>query len=93
MPIEYKYNEKQILEELLEYINGTYEEHYGGDIQTVEYLISKGRGLDYVLGNNIKYTDRYGKKYGYLRKDLLKSAHYIIMALFIDSKMEKENDV
>ena len=45
-----------------------------------------------MLGNIIKYAQRYGKKNGKNRADLLKVAHYAIMALHIDSNQSGEND-
>ena len=45
-----------------------------------------------MLGNIINYAQRYGKKNGKNRADLLKVAHYAIMALHIDSNQAGEND-
>lgn len=80
--IEYKYNESEILEELKKYIDATYDEHYSsGNIQAVEYIIDQQQSLDYLVGNIIKYSSRFGKKGGYNSKDLLKAIHYGIISL------------
>jgi hypothetical protein len=42
------------------------------------------------MGNIIKYCQRYGKKEGKNRKDLLKVVHYAIMALYIDTLENNE---
>ena len=34
-----------------------------------------------LIGNILKYAQRYGKKNGYNRKDLFKVIHYALMAL------------
>jgi hypothetical protein len=84
--MEFKYNEDVIVQQLMDYIIDTYDEHYATDnIQATEYIIDSGLGLGFTLGNVIKYTKRYGKKGGDLssRKDLLKALHYGIMALYV----------
>ena len=40
-----------------------------------------GHGMGFFLGNVLKYTQRYGKKDGHNRKDLLKILHYALLAL------------
>ena len=40
----------------------------------------------------MKYAQRYGKKEGKNRKDLLKVVHYAIMALHIDSLNRNTNE-
>jgi hypothetical protein len=40
-----------------------------------------GHGDGFCLGNAIKYIQRYGKKDGFNRKDLIKATHYCIMAI------------
>lgn len=87
MNINYKYNEKEILKELQEYIDNTYGEHYSmSNIQATEFIMDAGLGQGFTLGNVIKYAQRYGKKDGYNRKDLLKVLHYAIMALYMHDK-------
>lgn len=82
--IEYKYSEPRIVAELMDYIDATYGQHYSkGDIQTTEFLIANGMGHGHTLGNVIKYAQRYGKKEGHNRKDLMKILHYAVMALHV----------
>jgi hypothetical protein len=83
--IEYSFNEKDVLKELNEYINTTYSSHYtndNNDIQSLDVWNARGTMADSCIDTTIKYLMRYGKKDGYNRKDLLKAAHYIILALW-----------
>ena len=87
--IPYKYNENKTLEELKEYIDKTYDEHYSRNkFQATEFIIDGGHGEGFCIGNILKYAQRYGKKKGKDRKDLLKVIHYGIIALYIN---EMEN--
>jgi hypothetical protein len=80
--IEYKYNELNLINELLAYVNETYSQHYSqSKFQTTEFIIDNGHGMGFCLGNVIKYAQRYGKKEGHNRKDLLKVLHYALIAL------------
>ncbi len=80
--INYKYSEDRILKELKEYVDATYGEHYSHNkFQASEFIIDAGHGDGFCIGNIMKYAQRYGKKDGYNRKDLLKVIHYGIMAL------------
>ncbi len=81
--IEYKYNEGALIEELKRYIDDTYKEHYAqAKTQTSEFIIQNGLGIGFTVGNIIKYAQRYGKKDGRNRKDILKVLHYAIMMLY-----------
>ena len=81
--IDYKYNEDNTLKELQEYIDKTYTEHYSHKkFQATEFVIDSGHGEGFCIGNILKYSQRYGKKNGKDRKDLLKVIHYGIMALY-----------
>ena len=83
--IPYKYNENKALEELKEYIHKTYDEHYSRNkFQATEFIIDGGHGEGFCIGNILKYAQRYGKKNGKDRKDLLKVIHYGIIALYIN---------
>ena len=83
--IPYKYNENKSLEELKEYIDKTYDEHYSRNkFQATEFIIDGGHGEGFCIGNILKYAQRYGKKNGKDRKDLLKVIHYGIIALYIN---------
>jgi hypothetical protein len=81
--IDYKYNEGDILQELQKYIDETYGEHYSKNkYQATEFIIDGGHGEGFCLGNVMKYAQRYGKKNGYNRKDLMKIIHYAIIAMY-----------
>lgn len=80
--IDYKYSEDRLLEELRDYVDATYSEHYSQNkFQATEFIMDSGHGEGFCIGNILKYAQRYGKKDGYNRKDLLKVLHYGIMAL------------
>jgi hypothetical protein len=80
--IEYIYTEDKILAELQDYIDKTFAEHYSQNkFQATEFIMDSGHGVGFCIGNIMKYAQRYGKKEGYNRKDLLKVLHYAIMAL------------
>ena len=84
--IDYKYGEDKILVELLKYIDSTYDEHYSKNkIQATEFIIDSGHGEGFCIGNIMKYAQRYGKKNGKDRRDLLKVIHYGIIALYINA--------
>lgn len=83
MEIHYKYNEGEILEQIQRYVDGTYGEHYStSNYQATEFIIDGGHGEGFCLGNIMKYAQRYGKKDGYNRKDLMKIVHYAIIAMY-----------
>ena len=89
--IEYKYNEETLLKELKEYIDKTYGEHYSQDkFQTTEFVIDAGHGVGFTVGNIIKYAQRYGKKAGRNRQDILKVLHYAMMLLYVHDIETKE---
>jgi hypothetical protein len=80
--IDYKYSEDRILKELQEYIDKTYSAHYSHNrFQATEFIMDSGHGEGFCIGNILKYSQRYGKKDGKNRNDLLKVIHYGIMAL------------
>ena len=91
--IDYKYNEGNTLDELREYIDSTYDEHYSKNkFQATEFIIDGGHGEGFCIGNILKYAQRYGKKDGNNRRDLLKVIHYGIIALYINEMEESENE-
>ena len=91
--INYKYDEGNILSELKEYIDSTYDEHYSKNrFQATEFIIDGGHGEGFCIGNIMKYAQRYGKKDGKNRRDLLKVIHYGIIALYINEMEESENE-
>ena len=79
------------LKELCDYIDSTYDEHYSKNrFQATEFIIDGGHGEGFCIGNILKYAQRYGKKDGFNRKDLMKVLHYAIMALHVhDTEHEK----
>ena len=88
----YKYNEGEILQELKEYIDSTYDGHYSKNaFQATEFIIDGGHGEGFCIGNIMKYAQRYGKKNGKNKSDLLKVIHYGIIALYIN-EMENLNN-
>jgi hypothetical protein len=42
--------------------------------------------MGFCIGNVLKYAQRYGRKDGYNRKDLMKVLHYAMMALHLHDK-------
>jgi hypothetical protein len=91
---DYKFNEDNLIVELKEYIDSTYEGHYSKNkFQSMEFIVDCGHGDGFCMGNIIKYAQRYGKKNGKNRKDLLKIMHYAIIALSVlDDELNGEND-
>jgi hypothetical protein len=82
--IDFKFNEDKYLAELLDYISSTYGQHYSlSKIQSTEFIMDAGHGEGFTIGNIIKYAQRYGKKAGKNRADLLKVCHYACMMLFV----------
>ena len=80
--IDYKYSEDRILKEIKEYVDATYGEHYSQNkFQATEFIMDSGHGEGFCIGNIMKYAQRYGKKDGHNRKDLMKVLHYAIMAI------------
>ena len=91
--INYAFNEAEILQEMQDYINATYDAHYSQDkYQSTQIIEDMGHGMGFALGNVIKYTQRYGKKEGFNRADLMKVIHYGIIALSMHDKIEEENN-
>ena len=86
---EYKFDEGRYLQELTEYVNSTYSEHYAENkYQTTEIVIDRGRGTGFCMGNVDKYSNRYGKKGNRddHRKDLMKVLHYALIQLYVHDK-------
>ena len=98
--VNYKYDEGLILQEVKRYIDATYDEHYSQNkYQSTEFIIDSGHGEGFCIGNILKYAQRYVKKGGKNRDDLLKVIHYGIIALYVndhevgldDLEIEMEN--
>ena len=84
----WKYNEEEIVKELLEYIRGTYNQHYSaGDqkIQTLDLIEACGDGEAFCRSNILKYASRYDKK-GSARRDIMKILHYAVLLLNFNDK-------
>jgi len=96
MNSDFKYNEPAFVQELMEYIEDTYEGHYSNSkLQAAEVIFDSGHGVGFTIGNIMKYAQRYGKKGNSIesRKDLMKVLHYGIMALYLhDSQNENSVD-
>ena len=89
--MKYKYNEDASLDELKTYIDSTYDAHYSKDkFQATEFIIDGGHGEGFCIGNIMKYAQRYGKKGGKNRADLLKVLHYALFMLHVHDKANKE---
>lgn len=76
----FKYDEDKILEEVKDYISGTYRAHYNASngIQTLDLIESCGDGAAFCRGNILKYASRYNKK-GSARMDIKKIIHYAVL--------------
>ena len=84
----WKYNEEAIVKELLEYIRGTYTQHYSaGDdkIQTLDLIEACGDGEAFCRSNILKYASRYDKK-GTARRDIMKILHYAVLLMNFNDK-------
>lgn len=89
--IEYKYREDELIKEFVAYVNDTYGEHYSQNkFQSTEFIIDAGHGEGFCIGNAIKYLQRYGKKQGRNRKDLMKAMHYVLFSLYVHDTMMDE---
>ena len=81
----YKFSEAEILFDVQSYIDDTYSSHYAqAPKQATELIIENGHGEGFCIGNIIKYAQRYGKKDGHNKNDLMKVIHYAIIQLSED---------
>jgi hypothetical protein len=84
----------RIQPELQDYIDSTYSAHYSRNkFQSTEFIIDCGHGQGFALGNVLKYVQRYGKKDGYNRADLMKVLHYALIALYNHDHEELNNEI
>ena len=92
--VDYKFNERNLIEEFQSYIDSTYKGHYATNkFQSTEVIIERGHGTGFCMGNVDKYSNRYGKKGSRAdaRKDLMKVLHYALIQLYIhDTETAKE---
>lgn len=86
--IDYKFSEDGLIHELQQYIDSTYENHHYSQskIQTTEVIVDQGHGVGFCVGNILKYAQRYGKKVGFNRQDILKILHYALILLYVHDK-------
>ena len=81
----YKFSEAEILFDVQSYIDDTYSSHYAqAPKQATELIIENGHGEGFCIGNILKYAQRYGKKDGHNKNDLMKVIHYAIIQLSQD---------
>ena len=93
MNLNYKISEDTAIAELKSYIDNTYSQHYNrNNFQATEFIIAGGHGEGFCIGNILKYAQRYGKKNGYDRNDLLKVLHYGIIALHVHNLNNEESE-
>ena len=89
----FEYKEDEILAEVLEYIAGTYSEHYGDqNIQIQDVFDQMGISEAFTRGAAMKYLFRFGKKEGKNRKDLLKCIHYCCLLYHYAFKPEGQTN-
>lgn len=94
--MQYKFRERELIEELQSYIDNTYDQHYATDkYQATDIIIDSGHGTGFCLGNVIKYAKRYGNKGSPsdARKDLMKILHYAVIQLYIHDEDHKRMSV
>ena len=83
-----KYNEDVIMNELRDYIIGTYKQHYSaGDdsIQTLDLIESCGDAEAFCRSNILKYASRYDRK-GTAKMDNTKIMHYAVLLMHFSQK-------
>ena len=89
----FKYKEDEILAEVMEYIAGTYSEHYGDqNIQIQDVFDQMGISEAFTRGAAMKYLFRFGKEDGKNRKDLLKCIHYCCLLYHYAFKPEGQKN-
>tara|TARA_A100001011_G_scaffold399102_1_gene506256 strand:- start:2046 stop:2351 length:306 start_codon:yes stop_codon:yes gene_type:complete len=90
---DYKFDEGKILFDVRQYIDATYNSHYAKtQKQATEIIIDQGHGTGFCMGNILKYAQRYGKKDGKNRNDLMKVIHYAIIQLYQDHYIKENNN-
>lgn len=87
MKTNYIFNEDEALAEIKAYIDSTYNQHYAQNkYQATDFIVDAGHGEGFCIGNIFKYAQRYGKKEGKNRKDILKVIHYAIILLSVNDR-------
>ena len=83
-----KYNEKELLKEIDDYISSTYKGHYSSNnVQTLDLIDSVGDAEAFCRSNVLKYASRYDRK-GSARKDIIKIIHYGLLLLHFNDKRQ-----
>ena len=83
----YKFNEDKSVKELKKYIDKTYSQHYSkSKFQATEFIIDGGHGEGFCIGNILKYAQRYGKKEGHNKADLMKVLNYDVISHYVHDK-------
>lgn len=93
----FRYKEDKILEEVKEYIEKTYSQHYtlqGNRKQALDifYDLDVTYPKIYAYTNALKYIFRYGKKAGKNKNDLLKAIHCLILFYYYENYMENNDN-
>ena len=91
----WKYNEDLTLNEVKEYLSGTYKSHYtskDSKTQTLDLIESIGDGEAFCRSNAIKYLSRFGKKDGKSKQDILKAIHYCILLYHFAGLHQQQNN-
>ena len=84
----HKYNEKELLKEIDDYISSTYRGHYSSNnVQTLDLIDSVGDAEAFCRSNVLKYASRYDRK-GSARKDIIKIIHYGLLLLHFNDKRQ-----
>ena len=87
MAKKFTFNEEQTLNYVRNHILQTYDKHYSMEkIQSTEFIFDAGHGEGFCIGNIMKYAQRYGKKGGKNRADLLKVLHYALFMLYVHDR-------
>ena len=82
--INYAFSEDKVIRELQDYVDDTYNQHYAKrKYQATQFIVDCELGEGFCMGNILKYTQRYGRKNGKSRADLMKILHYGIIMLHI----------
>ena len=91
----FKYHEEEILNDIEEYVSGTYNGHYTGtkheyrNVQTLDLMAARDIAAGFCQANILKYGSRYGSKEGKNKKDLMKVIHYAMLLLHFDDHYGK----
>ena len=65
-------------------------QHYQGEVEPIDLIISCGYGPDYCAGNVIKYVARYHKKGGIY--DLKKAQQYLEWLIELEENKETHSE-